>query len=189
MQNVVLGAYAYDISHSSTFVGVVIFAQLGPALLLAAVGGLIADKVNRKKFLILLSIEQLVFSLGLAWVRAIAVPLHALLVVMVVLIGVGNAMYGPTYAAIIPALVGRADLAGAISLNSAQMNASRVIGPVIGSVAYHLVGPAWVFAGNADHLPVRRRLPHDRDPSCGAARAATRKPLARAHGRRHHRTC
>ena len=40
MQNVVLGAYAYDISHSSTFVGIIIFAQLGPALLLAAVGGL-----------------------------------------------------------------------------------------------------------------------------------------------------
>ncbi len=149
MQNVVLGAYAYDISHSSTFVGVVIFAQLGPALLLAAVGGLIADKVDRRRFLILLSIEQLVFSLGLAWVVRTPSPSHVLLVVMVILIGVGNAMYGPTYAAIIPALVGREDLPGAISLNSAQMNASRVIGPVIGSVAYHLAGPAWVFAGNA----------------------------------------
>jgi MFS family permease len=68
MQNVVLGAYAYDITHSSTFVGVIIFAQLGPALLLAMVGGLIADKVDRKKFLIVLSVEQLVFSLALAWV-------------------------------------------------------------------------------------------------------------------------
>jgi MFS family permease len=58
-------------------------------------------------------------------------------------------MFGPAYAAILPALVGRTDLPGAISLNSAQMNASRVIGPVIGSVAYHFVGPAWVFAGNA----------------------------------------
>ena len=50
MQNVVLGAYGYDLTHSSTFVGVIIFAQLGPALLLAMVGGLIADKVDRKKF-------------------------------------------------------------------------------------------------------------------------------------------
>jgi MFS family permease len=149
MQNVVLGAYAYDITHSSTFVGVIIFAQLGPALLLAAVGGLIADKVDRKKFLILLSIEQAVFSLGVAWVVRSPSPSHALLVLMVVLVGVGSAMYGPAYAAILPGLVGREDLPGAISLNSAQMNASRVIGPVIGSVAYHLVGPDWVFAGNA----------------------------------------
>ena len=43
----------------------------------------------------------------------------------------------------------RKDLPGAISLNSAQMNASRVIGPVIGGVLYSIVGPAWIFAGNA----------------------------------------
>ena len=125
MQNVVLGAYAYNISHSSTFVGIIIFAQLGPALLLAAVGGLLADKMDRKKFLIILSIEQLIFSLGVAWVVRTPSPSHLLLVVMVVGVGIGSAMYGPAYAAILPALVGRRDLPGAISLNSAQMNASR----------------------------------------------------------------
>jgi len=149
MQNVVLGAYAYDLTHSSTFVGVIIFAQLGPALLLAMVGGLIADRVDRRKFLILLSIEQLAFSLALAWVVRTPSPSHVLLVLMVVMVGVGGAMFGPAYAAILPALVSRRDLPGAISLNSAQMNASRVIGPAIGGVAYHFVGPAWVFAGNA----------------------------------------
>ena len=75
MQNVVLGAYAYNITHSSTFVGVIIFAQLGPGLLLAMVGGLIADKVDRKKFLIVLSIEQLVFSLALAGVVRSAIAI------------------------------------------------------------------------------------------------------------------
>jgi MFS family permease len=149
MQNVVLGAYAYNLTHSSTFVGVIIFAQLGPALLLAMVGGLIADKVNRKKFLIILSVEQMVFSFALALVVRTAAPSHVLLVAMVVLVGMGSAMFGPAYSAILPGLVGREDLPGAISLNSAQMNASRVIGPVIGAVAYTLVGPSWVFAGNA----------------------------------------
>jgi MFS family permease len=149
MQNVVLGAYAFDITHSSTFVGVVIFAQLGPALLLAMVGGLIADKVDRKRFLIIVSLEQLIFSLALAWVVRSSSPSHVVLVLMVVGVGVGSAMFGPAYSAILPALVRRADLPGAISLNSAQMNASRVIGPVIGGVTYHFVGPAWVFAGNA----------------------------------------
>jgi predicted MFS family arabinose efflux permease len=67
----------------------------------------------------------------------------------VLMIGIGSAMFGPAYAAILPGLVGREDLPGAISLNAAQMNASRVVGPVIGGVAYHLVGPSWVFAGNA----------------------------------------
>lgn len=149
MQNVVLGAYAYDLTRSSTYVGLIIFAQLGPTLLLAMVGGLIADKVDRKRFLVLLSIEQLVFSLALAWVARSPDPSHVLLVVMVFMVGVGAAMFGPAYSAILPGLVGRADLPGAISLNSAQMNASRVVGPAIGGLAYHYVGPAWVFTGNA----------------------------------------
>jgi len=149
MQNVVLGAYAFDLTHSSTFVGVIIFAQLGPTLVFPMLGGLLADKVDRKMFLIVLSIEQLVFSLGVAWVVRSPHPSHVLLVVMVVLVGVGSAMFGPAYSAILPGLVGREDLPGAISLNSAQMNASRVIGPVIGGGLFSLVGPAWIFVGNA----------------------------------------
>ena len=149
MQNVVLGAYAYDLTHSSTFVGVIIFAQLGPTLLLPMVGGLLADKVDRKRLLIVLAIEQLVFSLGVALVVASPHPSHVLLVVMVLLVGCGSAMFGPTYSAVLPGLVGKEDLPGAISLNSAQMNASRVIGPVIGGVLYSLIGPAWVFTANA----------------------------------------
>jgi MFS family permease len=149
MQNVVLGAYAYNLTHSSTFVGVIIFAQLGPTLILPMIGGLLADKVDRKGFLIVLSIEQMVFSLGVALVVLSPHPSKVLLVLMVLGVGCGSAMFGPAYSAILPGLVGRADLQGAISLNSAQMNASRVIGPVIGGVLYSLIGPAWVFAGNA----------------------------------------
>jgi MFS family permease len=149
MQNVVLGAYAYDLTHSSTFVGVMIFAQLGPILLLAMLGGLIADRVDRKKFLIILSVEQLVFSLALAAVVRGHSPSLVLITLMVVLVGAGGAMFGPAYSAVLPGLVGKADMPGAISLNSAQMNLSRVIGPPIGAVAYHFVGPAWVFGGNA----------------------------------------
>jgi MFS family permease len=149
MQNVVLGAYAYDLTHSATFVGVIIFAQLGPTLVLPMVGGLLADKVDRRRFLILLTIEQLVFSLGVALVVVSHHPSHVLLVVMVLLVGCGSAMFGPAYSAILPGLVGKEDLPGAISLNSAQMNASRVVGPVIGGVLYSVIGPAWVFVGNA----------------------------------------
>ncbi len=149
MQNVVLGAYAYDLTHSSTFVGVIIFAQLGPTLVLPMVGGLLADKIDRKRLLIVLSLEQLVFSLGVALVVLSPHPSKVLLVLMVLGVGAGSAMFGPTYSATLPGLVGREDLPGAISLNSAQMNASRVIGPVIGGLLYSLVGPAWIFAGNA----------------------------------------
>ena len=149
MQNVVLGAYAYDLTHSATFVGIIIFAQLGPTLVLPMFGGLLADKVDRRRFLIILTLEQLVFSLGVALVVVSPHPSHVLLVVMVLMVGCGSAMFGPAYSAILPGLVGKEDLPGAISLNSAQMNASRVIGPVIGGLLYSVIGPAWVFVGNA----------------------------------------
>ena len=185
MQNVVLGAYAYDLTHSATFVGVIIFAQLGPTLVLPMVGGLLADKVDRKRFLILLSLEQLVFSLGVALVVLSPHPSKVLLVVMVLVVGAGSAMFGPTYSAILPGLVGKEDLPGAISLNSAQMNASRVIGPVIGGVLYSLVGPAWIFAGNAaTYLFVVGALLMVTLP-VGPPAADAGQPLAPADGRDH----
>jgi len=149
MQNVVLGAYAWELTHSSTFVGIVVFAQLGPTLLLPIVGGLIADRVDRRRFLILLAVEQMVFSLGVALAVLPDHPSRVLIVVMVVLVGAGSAMFGPTYSAILPGLVGREDLPGAIALNSVQMNASRVVGPIIGGLLFSAVGPAWVFVANA----------------------------------------
>jgi MFS family permease len=149
MQNVVLGAYAYTLTHSSVFVGVILFAQLGPTFIFPMFGGLIADRFDRKRLLILLSMEQLVFSFVLALVVRAPHPSLVVVTVTVLMVGIGSAMFGPAYAAILPGLVGRADMPGAISLNAAQMNASRVIGPVIGGVAYHLVGPSWIFAGNA----------------------------------------
>ena len=59
-------SYAYELTGSSTFVGLLTFAQLGPLLLLSLVGGLIADALDRRRLLIALQLEQAVFSLVLA---------------------------------------------------------------------------------------------------------------------------
>ena len=149
MQNVVLGALAYDLTRSPSFVGVLLFAQLGPLLLFSLTGGVLADLVDRRRLLIGVSITQGLLSLALAWVARGADPSRVAIVAVVFLIGVGQAVFAPTYSAVLPALVGRRDLAGAISLNSAQMNGSRVIGPVIGAALYVRFGASWVFVGNA----------------------------------------
>jgi MFS family permease len=149
MQNVVLGALAYDLTRSPSFVGIVMFAQLGPLLLLSMVGGLLADIFDRRTLLILVSVEQGILSLVLANVARSDSPSKVALVAIIFGIGVGQAVFGPTYSAILPALVGKRDLPGAISLNSFQMNFSRVIGPVIGALVDHQFGATWVFSGNA----------------------------------------
>lgn len=149
MQNVVLGALAYDLTRSPSFVGVLLFAQLGPLLLFSLVGGLLADVFDRRRLLITVSAIQGLLSLGLAWVARVEDPSRVALVAIVFGIGVGQAVFGPTYGALLPVLVDREDLGGAISLNSAQMNGSRVIGPVIGSALDARFGADVVFMVNA----------------------------------------
>ncbi len=149
MQNVVLGALAYSLTRSAVFVGIMMAAQLGPLLLFSAVGGMLADAFDRKKLLTILSVQQAVFSLVLAAVTMPSSPNKALMVGVVFCIGVGNALAAPIFSAVVPILVPRHDISGAISLNSVQMNASRVIGPAIGATLYSNFGPSWVFVLNA----------------------------------------
>jgi MFS family permease len=149
MQNVALGAFAYDLSHSATFVALIGFGQLGPLLLLAPVGGMLADVVDRRRLLVLTNLEQLVFSGVLAWVATLGHPSRALIMAVVVAIGIGNALTGPPLSSLLPNLVPRVDLPGAISLQSVQMNLSRVIGPAIGGVLLPAIHASGVFAINA----------------------------------------
>lgn len=149
MQNVVLGAVAYSTTESALYLAIVYAAQLGPLLLFSVVGGMLADSFDRKRSLLILSAQQAAFSIVLAVVTLAETPNRALLVLVVLGIGIGNALYAPIFSAVVPVLVPRRDLTGAIALNSVQMNASRVIGPVIGSAIYAAVGPSWVFVLNA----------------------------------------
>jgi predicted MFS family arabinose efflux permease len=149
MQNVVLGAFALELTGSSTYVSWIAFAQLGPLLLFSLAGGALADVVDRRRLLVLVSVQQLLLSLVLAWLARSSSPSLWGLVLVTFLIGVGQAIYAPTYSALLPLLVDRRDLPGAVSLNSASMNLSRVVGPAIGAVVYARFGASWVFAGNA----------------------------------------
>jgi MFS family permease len=149
MQNVLLGAFGYELTGSAVFVGILFFAQLGPLLFMSTVGGVLADVVDRRKLLIITQLEQLVLSIVLAALAASGDPSRVALVICVFAIGVGNSLSAPAIAAILPTLVPRADLPGAVSLQSVQMNLSRVIGPAIGAVIYSRTGAAPVFAINA----------------------------------------
>jgi MFS family permease len=149
MQNVLLGAYGYELTHSAGFVGVLFFAQLGPLLFLATLGGVLADLIDRRKLLIWMQLEQLAFSLVLAALVATSHPSRTAIVACVLVIGIGNALSAPALSAILPTLVPRRDLPGAVSLQSVQMNLSRVIGPAIGSLIYSSTGAGLVFTINA----------------------------------------
>jgi MFS family permease len=149
MQNVVLGAYALKLTGSPTFVGIIFFAQLGPLLFLSTTGGLLADVVDRRRLLVSVQFAQMLLSFGLAALVLIDEPPRVALVGLVFAIGVANALGAPGLSAILPTLVPREDLQGAIALQSVQMNLSRVIGPAIGGILYATFDAAPVFAINA----------------------------------------
>jgi MFS family permease len=149
MQNVVLGAYAFELTRSPAFVSLVAFAQLGPLLFLSVVGGLLADTFDRRRILIGAQLVQLAGSLALAALVLPDDPSRVGIVVAVLVVGAGNALNAPAWVAMLPSLAGRENMAGAISLNSTQMNASRVVGPAIGGLLFPAIGAAGVFTVNA----------------------------------------
>lgn len=148
MQQVVLGILAWELTRSPAYLGQIIFAQLGPLFLLSLVGGSLADTVDRRKLLLGTQTWQAAWSLFLAWQVADGsiTPLSLLIIVFV--IGAGQAIWAPTFTAVLPSLAGRENLSAAIALNSAQVNGSRVIGPAIGAWLASVIGVAWVFAIN-----------------------------------------
>ncbi|HEV2767213.1 MAG TPA: MFS transporter [Acidimicrobiales bacterium] len=149
MQHVTLGAYALELTGSATFLSLILFAQLGPMLFLPVLGGALADLVDRRRLLIAAQAEQLLGTAVLAVLVAGGEPSQGALLAVVGVIGVGAAIHAPAYDAVLPALVGRADLAGAVSLNSTQMNLARVTGPALGGLVFAGFGAAAVFALNA----------------------------------------
>ena len=148
MQNIALGAFAYNLTQSSGYVALLGFAQLGPLLLLSIVGGLLADTIDRRWLLIGCQLEQMLLSFALAAVAAADRPSRAAILLCVLAIGIGNALNAPTFSAVLPQLVPKRDLAGAVSLQSVQMNLSRVVGPAIGGIVLPSVGAAGVFVIN-----------------------------------------
>lgn len=130
MQNVVLPAYIYQRTGSASIVGVFIFAQLGPLLLLSIPAGVLADKFDRRKWLVFSQIIQMTGSVCLGIFTIAHTPIWTLFLAQMS-VGIGNAFNAPAFSAVLPSLVKPEDLGGSISLSSASVNGSRVTGPVV----------------------------------------------------------
>lgn len=184
MQNIALGVFAFQLTHAATYVALLGFAQLGPLFLLSIVGGAMADLFDRRRLLIACQVEQLVFSLALAWAASRVHPSTGLVFMCVLAVGIGNALNAPAFTAILPTLVPHRDLPGAVSLQSVQMNLSRVIGPAIGGLLLPVVAAWGIFVINAAtygfaiYVIARVHLPeHAADPDAAPTDSGIRRML------------
>ena len=130
MQNVVLPAYIYQRTGRASAVGIFVFAQLGPLLLLSIPAGVMADRFDRRKWLIFAQTIQMTGSVLLGIFTIAHAPIYALFLAQLS-VGIGNACNAPAFSAVLPSLVRPEDLGGSISLNSASVNGSRVTGPIL----------------------------------------------------------
>jgi MFS family permease len=152
MQTVAQGWLVLQLTDSAFWLGVDGFAATSPGLVLTLLGGVYADRIDRKRLLIYTQAGAGLTALALAFLIATGLVSDAghvwIILVASFITGCCFSLASPSYQAITIDLVGRADLTNAIALNSTQFQLSRVVGPALAGVGFQLFGLAGCFFVN-----------------------------------------
>lgn len=138
------------LSHNSgTAAGITLGLQFLPLLLFGLFGGVLADRLPKRRTLYMTqsAMALLALILGLLVLNGAATLIEVY--VLAFALGCATAIDNPTRQAFVGELVGRAQLSNAIGLNSATFNGARLIGPAVAGVMIDAVGTGWVFLANA----------------------------------------
>ena len=149
MQNVAQSWLVYRLTDSPFLLGLTGFAGMIPAFVLAPFAGVIADRYNRHRIIILTQTLSLVQALILAILTLKGiVTVHAIIWLSLVL-GTINSFDMPARQAFLIDLVGKEELMNAIALNSSLFNGARVVGPALAGMVVAAVGEGLCFLLNA----------------------------------------
>jgi MFS family permease len=134
---------------STTMVALVQAASTLPVFLLGLPSGALADLLDRRRYFAATQLWVALNAVVLA-VVALADSMNAgLLLALTFTNGIGLALRGPVFAAIVPDVVPKSHLSGALALNGVAMNLSRIVGPIVAGALLATAGSAWVFLVNA----------------------------------------
>lgn len=148
MATVAQGWVVLNMTNSAFLLGLDGFLATGPMLVFSLFGGVIADRVERKKIMLFSQYLQMTFAFILAVLifSGNVKVWHIFLISF--LTGSAQSFSGPAYISLLPLLVRREDLPNAIAMNSMQFNLARVIGPIFAGLALAAWGAAVCFAVN-----------------------------------------
>lgn len=147
--NVTQGWLVYSLTHSPLMLGVVSFCGQIPVFFFAPFGGMIADRLDRRKVLLATQILACCQSLALAVLTLTEAIQVWHIICLALLQGFINAFDVPVRQGMTMDMVGREDLRPAISLNSMMFNMARVVGPPVAGILIALVGAGFCFSLDA----------------------------------------
>jgi MFS family permease len=150
MQRVAQDWLVLELSHNSgTALGITTGLQFAPVLLFGMYGGVIADRYDKRRVLVITQIAMglLALSLGLLDLTGVVALWHVYALAFA--LGVAAAIDAPVRQAFVTELVGPSLLPNAVGLNSATFNTARVLGPAVAGVLIATSGTSWVFLINA----------------------------------------
>jgi MFS family permease len=168
-QTIAVPIVIFDLTGSAGWVGLAGFAQIAPMAVMGPLGGAIADRYPRRKVLMVTQSIQALTAGGMMtmWFSGVRAP--GAYVAMSVAVGLAAGLNLPAWQAIVSDLLPRDKMLEGITLNSAQFNASRMIGPALGGLAIAAWGPGWAFFVNlvtyAAVLIALARMDHRSEPA------------------------
>src|SRR3954463_4821850 len=149
MQSVAQSWLIYRMTGSAALLGLIGFAGQIPIFVLAPLGGLLADRLNRHRVLIATQTIMMVLAFALAALTLGGIVREWQIFVLASLLGVVNAFDIPTRQAFLAETVSRDDIVNAIALNSSMLNGARIVGPAIAGIVVAAFGEGWCFLLNA----------------------------------------
>ena len=149
VQLIVVGSLVAAHTGSAVQTGLVALATFAPQSIASPVGGLLADRFDRRKVFAAALTVQALITTALAVTLGVGVREPAVLIVLILLASAAGATGAPSYAAMLPDLVPPEELMAMVSLGVYSWNSGRIIGPLLGTALVLLAGPAWTIGFNA----------------------------------------
>ncbi|MEE8567550.1 MAG: MFS transporter [Anaerolineales bacterium] len=149
MQSTAQQWLVYRLTNSQLSLGMVTFASYIPVLLLSLFMGVVVDRFQRRRLLVITQTWFMLLAAALAVLTYLELVQYWHILLLATLLGIANALDMPARQAFYIDLVKREDLMNAIALNSSIFNGARIIGPAIGGLVIAAFGEAPAFATNA----------------------------------------
>jgi MFS family permease len=149
MQMVAQSWLVLTLTHSATTLGVIVALQTLPVLLLGPYGGVIADRVDKRRLMVILQMAMGVQALVLGVLAITGAVRLWEIGALALLLGLNNAFEAPARQSFMLEMVGPESLRNAVSLNSVLVNVARIVGPAVAGVLIATVGEGPCFLFNA----------------------------------------